>query len=108
MGLISMTDFGYASLGCTRSTLLFPTSGGGYSICHENNWLFDREQRQWSITPSSGGGGTRFVCMLYNLTPEVVYSARSSNGVRPAMYLDSTVKIKSGEGTISNPYFLTK
>ncbi|MCI8545494.1 MAG: hypothetical protein HFH09_04625 [Bacilli bacterium] len=34
--------------------------------------------------------------------------ANSSYGVRPVVYLDSSVKITGGTGTESNPYILSK
>ena len=74
--------------------------------CRKNDWLFNSAD-QWLLTPNSG----------YDTRVWVVYSSGPVNlsygaylvwlGVRPVLYLNSTQKLESGEGTSNNPYKLS-
>ena len=101
VGLMSMVDFGYAGSGCTLSTNMNATN----NACMSNNWI-GYSKYQWSITPWSGGTIGVWLVNAYGLVD--TYDASVSFGVRPVVYLDSSVKITGGTGTESNPYILTK
>ena len=101
VGLMYPSDYAYAtdlSL-CTTSGYNYNTS----SNCYGKDWLYNSAY-QWNIAPYSSDaynvfyvGSTGYVGKIY---------ARSTRGVRPAVYLKSNVAIVSGEGTSSNPYQL--
>ena len=102
VGLMSMTDFGYAGSGCTLTTVMTSTN----NACMSNNWI-GYSKYQWSITPDSGY--TNFVWYVPTRGGVDAYNTFDTyNGVRPVVYLDSSVKITGGTGTESNPYILSK
>ena len=104
VGLMSAADYGYASTdsSCTDSTNL---TASPYP-CKNNNWICNSSYQQWTITPDSGnsnpvwfvyaGGGVNSADSAYNTL-----------GVRPVLYLKSSVKITGGTGTSSDPYKLS-
>ena len=99
---MSMTDFGYAGSGCTLTTVMTSTN----NACMSNNWI-GYSKYQWSITPWSGD--TYYVWAVWTSGNVTTPSANdTSPGVRPVVYLDSSVKITGGTGTESNPYILSK
>ena len=104
IGLMSITDFGYASndINCnSNSTDLFTTN----NACMSNNWLFYSNTYQWTIT-ARNGNADRVWSINVNGYVNRSYANSSSVGARPSMFLDPTVKIKSGEGTNESPYIL--
>ena len=81
-------------------------SGGG--PCAQNDYLFDSSHWQWTITPYSGNSGYVFYVngdgyVGYNYA----YNTDSNGGVRPAVFLKSSISISGGSGTASDPYTLT-
>lgn len=97
VGLMSASDYGYASSGCYNKDLYQYFNSNCISI----NWLYYGET-EWTITPSSNSlwsaitvakdGGVGF----QDLTIE--------SAIRPALYLKSSVYITGGTGTKTNPY----
>ncbi|MCI9234233.1 MAG: DUF5011 domain-containing protein, partial [Bacilli bacterium] len=103
VGLMNVVDFGYAGSGCTLTTKMTDTN----NACMSNNWLYNNLYYEWTITFHTG-----YPKSAWNVSPggrigsgEV---ANSTLAVRPTVYLNSDVKIISGEGTESNPYILGK
>ena len=99
VGLISASDYSYASpnYGCDYDAT--------YNLnCADDNWL-DLNQGFWTITPRDSHyfGNAVWYATGYNLGDNVTSDAQ---GVRPAVYLKSNVKILSGDGSKSNPYKL--
>lgn len=66
-------------------------------------WIYSSEYSQWTITPSSSSERYAFYITKSGLYS---YGSHVANvmGVRPTIYLKPNVKIKSGDGTIDNPY----
>ncbi len=67
-------------------------------------WLYNSDY-QWTISPNAATANNAFVVSSYGL----VYSDSSNyvfntNGVRPTVFLDSEIAIKSGDGSQGNPY----
>ena len=106
IGLMSIVDFGYASNaeGCNKDeTNLFSED----NECVNHNWLFDSSISHWTITPTTGT--TDCVWFIRRLGKIVNTSYTNAiRGIRPSLFLDSSVKMKSGEGTKENPYILVK
>ena len=99
VGLISVSDYGYAS---TSSSC---NSDVTYNErCDDSNWL-DIEQGFWTMTPRNSNyfGNAVWYATGYNLGDNVTSAAE---GIRPAVYLKSNVIITSGDGSKSNPYKL--
>ena len=108
IGLMYPSDYGYATSGgsttsrdvCLNTEMI---NWDNSSECYINNWLYDGINFRWTITPASVA--SYYVFRVYSSN----YVGRSTNlyGVFPALYLNSNVKITSGEGTESNPFVLS-
>ena len=110
IGLMYPSDYGYATSGGSTTnreaclnTVLY--SWNPSSDCYNNDWLNKSGTYQWTLTPRASysyavffasNGGT-----LNSTVTAITY------GVFPALYLNSNVKIVSGEGTESNPFILS-
>jgi len=104
VGLMSVADFGYASSnsGCTDSTNLYTTN----NACMSDNWMFTTSFHQWTIAPRSGYSNLVWLVSTNGLVDW--YSAGyTTRGVRPVVYLKSSIKITGGTGTSSDPYKLS-
>jgi len=116
VALMYPSDYGYATSGgsttsrstCLATSLQYLSSRGwsdsSVSDCNNNDWLFNSSY-QWTLTPYSGGANHSF----YVGGSGYVHanSTNSPFGVRPVLYLKSSVKITSGDGTQENPYQLS-
>ena len=111
IGLMYPSDYGYATSGGTTKDRaaclakeLYNWDSSDFSDCKGNDYLFDTNNRQWTLAPNS-----YFVFSVF-----VVYadgalhnsSADSADAVRPALYLKSNIIVKSGTGESSDPYQL--
>ena len=118
VGLMYPSDYLYGTSGSSsvsRATCLstpaygknsnWYASGGG--PCAQNDYLFDSSHWQWTITPYSGISDDVFGVGNYGLVSSFdagyTYSIR---GVRPAVFLKSSISISGGSGTASDPYTL--
>ncbi|MBQ8043494.1 MAG: hypothetical protein IJ272_05020 [Clostridia bacterium] len=97
IGLMTASDYGYATSGITYSSVGL-SSISGYE---ENNWLYGQGY-EWTMTTYST---TRVLVVNYDgtLNYNDAYNGRT---VRPSLYLDSSVYIISGEGSEENPYII--
>ena len=104
------SDYGYATSGGSTTNReaclakeLYNWDSSSFSDCKNNDWLFNGAN-QWTLTPNSSY--SLFVFLVYS-TGYVHYArANDSVGVRPSVYLTSSVSIIGGNGTSSNPYQL--
>ena len=114
VGLMYVSDYGYATSGGSttdRTTCLNKElySWSGYSDCYVNNWLFNSTSWQWTLSIPE---------FFYDAYREFIISSSGyvnassddflSNAVFPAVYLLSSVKIVTGDGSKSNPYTLSE
>ena len=111
VGLMYPSDYGYATSGGSttdRNTCLnkelYNWDSSSYSDCKNNDWLFNSED-QWTFTPrASYSYGVFF---LNNTGCVHDYNANNAyTGVRPVVFLKSSIKIVDGDGSSSNPYVL--
>ena len=114
VGLMYVSDYGYATSGGSttdRTTCLNKElyKWSGYSDCYVNNWLFNSTSWQWTLSIPE------FYYDAYRefiISPDGYVNASSddflSNAVFPSVYLLSSVKIVSGDGSKSNPYTLSE
>ena len=110
IGLMYPSDYGYATTGGSTtnrstclSTALFNWDGSGVADCKNNDYLFN-SSFQWTLAPYSGDADVVFAV-------DSLGYVRSSNvndttGVRPALYLKSSISVGSGDGTSTSPYKL--
>ena len=100
LALMYASDYGYAaSEECTENLYYYNNA-----TCKNNNWLLNSVS-QWTLSQVAGGDGTA----LYVTSSGPVYDNRVNslkNGVRPVLYLTSSVQITGGSGTSSDPYTL--
>lgn len=100
IGLMYPSDYGYSVLSssCKRTTNL-----DSYGLCARQSWLYGKGHI-WTITPNSLNGDsvfiTNFVGTLYSV------GTLNGNGNRPVVYLDSSVFVYDGEGTLDHPYII--
>ena len=110
LGLLYVSDYGYASSNCNNSTNL--------ESCNNQNWLNNiislntNYSDSWTITASikSGRWSRIFSFYIYNqgIGSMQVCGASGNKQIFPTLYLKSNVLITGGDGTSSNPYKLSK
>ena len=106
------SDYGYATSGGSttdRETCLnkelYNWNVSRVSDCKNNDWLYNSENTQWTLTPTSSRSSRVFIVS----SDGSVSTTRASISfvVFPALYLSSNVKISGGEGTESSPFTLS-
>ena len=102
IGLMYPSDYGYSVLtsSCARTTNL-----GDYdsAACAGQSWLYGQGY-EWTITPSSWNSGNVFYLQGNGYLAS--YYASYGYSVRPVLYLDSSVYVYDGNGSISDPYII--
>ena len=102
VGLIYLSDYGYASSGCRAvEEILYNYNN---TICKNTNWMYNNAYN-WTLTPYFNYNDNVFTFH----SDGRVNGNTTGNGysVRPCIYLKPEVKITSGEGTLENPYSLS-
>ena len=102
IGLIYPSDYGYSVLSssCARTTNL------GYynsSTCAGASWLFGKGY-EWTLTPRSSYSNWMFTLDHSGILRN--YYANRVSGARPVLYLDSSVYVIDGDGSLDNPYII--
>ena len=102
IGLMYPSDYGYSVLAssCARTTNL-----GSYNnaTCAGQSWLYGQGD-EWTITPSSSISNYVFILSYNGLLYRNSASYGSSD--RPVLYLDSSVYVIDGNGSVSDPYII--
>ncbi len=102
IGLMYVSDYGYSVLAssCARTTNL---SDYDSATCAGQSWLYGRGY-DWTITPYSSDG-----YYVFNVSGNGYLNgniADFGHAVRPTLYLDSSVYVIDGNGSISDPYII--
>ena len=104
IGLMYPSDYGYSVLAssCARTTDL-----GLYNnaTCAGQSWLYG-QWNEWTISPVSSYAIS--VCYMYNdggLFCGLSF-ATAGYAARPVLYLDSSVYVVDGNGSVSDPYII--
>ena len=99
IGLMSASDYGYASSG-SHTTSMYSYNDATHTL---GNWLYGNGYEWTSIQHSSDAP-----CALsvYSSGYVISYVAYFGYSVRPVLYLDSSVYVVNGSGTESDPYIL--
>ena len=102
IGLMYPSDYGYSVLAssCARTTNL---SSYNKSTCAGESWLYG-EGNEWTLTPDSSNSG--YVFYLSSTGHLDSYNADNGFAARPVLYLDSSVYVIDGNGTMSDPYII--
>ncbi len=111
IGLMYPSDYGYATAGGSTtnratclSTVLYNWDGSGVADCKNNDYLFKSSYVQWTLAPNSGYANGVFD--VYSRGNVFGNLADFAYGVRPALYLKSSISVGSGNGTSTSPYKL--
>ena len=111
IGLMYPSDYGYATAGGSTtnratclSTVLYNWDGSGVADCKNNDYLFKSSYVQWTLAPRSGDA--YYVFGVYSRGNVNYGNAGNTRGVRPALYLKSSISVGSGNGTSTSPYKL--
>ena len=113
VGLVYPSDYGYATSGgtTTNKTTCLSTSMNHWDLtenedCKNNNWMIDKISNQWTITPLTFQNDARYALRI-NYTGNVLgRSTDTERAIRPTVFLQTSVRIVSGEGTKNSPYKL--
>ena len=103
LALMYVSDYGYSSSNC-ENEMLYSSSVNDLRACNSTNWLY-KGIDEWLLPHHTGG--SYFV--FYVSSSGIVNGSNVSYyqfGVRPVLYLTSSVKITGGDGTSSSPYTL--
>ena len=102
IGLMYPSDYGYSVLAssCARTTNL-----GSYNkaTCAGQSWFYGTGY-EWMITPYSSSSLNVF--RVSNDGTLDYSTAYSGFAARPSLYLDSSVYVVDGDGSISDPYII--
>ena len=101
VGLISVSD--YINANSNMSTCRTFASNSSNSTCANTNWMYKPESSWWTLSPSDYLSFNVF--HIYNNGTLSFSYANDSNGVRPVIFLNSSLTL-SGSGTQDNPYRL--
>lgn len=106
IGLMSMSDYGYASFSYNRCDISTAFLSYFYSNnCGYSSWLFNGAQ-EWTLTPNAYLD--YMVFYIENVGDSIDYDLSENltkgSSVRPSLYLKEEVLINSGSGTIDDPY----
>ena len=113
VGLMYPSDYGYATSGGSTTDRaaclneeLYNWDGSSVSDCKNNDWLYTKGYARWTMTPfadSSLANGAFYVASAGQVSYNYAFDGC---GVRPVVYLTSSVGIESGDGSRWNPFTL--
>ena len=111
VGLMYPSDYGYATSGGSSTNRnsclakeLYNWDSSGYSDCKNNDWMYNGNIWQWTMSPRADYSYSVFI--VYGTGYVGNYDAYYAIAGRPVVYLKSTIKVISGSGTTSSPYIL--
>ena len=102
IGLMYASDYGYSVLAsdCARTTNL---GSYGSATCAGQSWLYGKG-KEWTLTPVSS------IATIFYLSDDgslyYAYNAYGGYNSRPVLYLDSSVFLYDGDGSLENPYIV--
>ena len=105
IGLMYVSDYGFAADPSAWTTTLnnYGRSVNGSTV-GSLNWMHNGGSNEWTITRVSDDA-TAVSCVHFDVYVTALYAA-SLHAVRPAFYLNSTVKFVQGLGTLEAPIII--
>ena len=102
VGLMYPSDYGYSVLSsnCARTTKL---NSYGKSSCAGQSWIYGKGY-EFTISPYSSNGSSVFNILLNGIVSSD--DVRYGSVHRPVLYLDSSVYVIDGDGSMANPYII--
>ena len=104
LGLMYVSDYGYASANC-ETKKLYASSTTDLRACNDTNWLYNIKANEWLLPQFSSVSGDALRVHSVGFVNNY-YVDGNQFAVRPVLYLTSAVQITGGEGTESSPYTL--
>ena len=111
VGLMYPSDYGYATSGGSSTNRnsclakkLYNWDSSGYSDCKNNDWMYNSNIWQWTMSPRAVNSYDVFFVSYAGFVSNSI--ANDTYAGRPVVYLKSTIKVISGSGTTSSPYIL--
>ena len=105
LGLMYVSDYGYASSNCENKKIWDNNSSPkDISACNGTNWLYKRNN-EWILPQYSSISNYAFYVHSNGIV-NGSYVNSFSVGVRPVLYLKSSVQITGGNGTSTAPYVI--
>ena len=102
IGLISASDYLIANSDM-ETCGTHSTNNSAYTTCRNTNWMYISGTTWWTLSPYTGYS---YLVWNANLGGYLSYDgARYSRGVRPALYLASSLTL-SGSGTENDPFII--
>ena len=102
IGLISASDYLMANSDM-ETCGTHSTNNSAYTTCRNTNWMYISGTTWWTLSPYTGYS---YLVWNANLGGYLSYDgARYSRGVRPALYLTSSLTL-SGSGTENDPFII--
>ena len=101
IGLMYPSDYGYSVLSssCVRTTNL---SSYNTATCAGQSWLYGKG-KEWTLMPYSSNNSNVFSIFRLSISDVFAYQGY---GFRPVLYLDSSVFLYDGDGSLENPYII--
>ena len=112
VGLMYLSDYGYATMGgsnSSRDSCLNISMWNWYynaGECYSNNWVFKKAKNNhlWIISPNASNDYKTFYIHFDGYIHE--YQATYLREFQPVVYLNTNIRINSGNGTMDNPFIL--
>ncbi len=111
IGLMYPSDYGYATSGGTTKDRaaclakeLYNWDSSDFGDCKENDYLYNSSLYQWTLAPLSANDNAVFRVLADGRVSN--YYAYTTRGVRPALFLKSSILVYKGTGAKSDPYRL--
>ena len=103
------SDYGYATSGGSTTNReaclnIVLSNWDVDDICSNNDLIFDRLNGQWTLTSFSTDSFRAFYVTSYGDVGSRAVNGK--DGIFPALYLISNVKISGGSGSSNDPYRL--
>ena len=109
IGLMYPSDYGYSVLAssCTRTTNL---SDYDTARCAGQSWLYG-QGNEWTLTSDSSSNKTVLYLHNYGFISSGDFTSIGNSAfegyvVRPVLYLDSSVYLTEGNGSVHDPYII--
>ena len=106
LGLMYLSDYGYASSNCENKKIYDSNSSSNdIRACNGTNWLYNIKANEWLLPQSASGS---YFAFIVRSDGRANYGLVGSDqfAVRPVLYLISSAQITGGNGTSSSPYTL--
>ena len=108
-----ITDWAYASSESICETNIQTKDSSNLFVCKNNNWM-QRSAWTWYLSPGVQSANANYVWTVSgngNVANYIMFGAMSKfayygSNVAPSIYLKSSVLMKGGSGTSSDPYKL--